>query len=145
MSFSLLTIISVYFEAVTAPLWMVLCSDKNIKKYQIVVSFVFLINFLGSLILLYFGAEPYHVMSLRIVVNLMLILVRLAFVKHRILDFPVFKWLSICFIKSGLIIVVPSVITGMLFAVSFSNNFVELFVNLKQNLRIKGSGAEVRG
>lgn len=128
VSFSLLTIISVYFEAVTAPLWMVLCSDKRIKKYQIVVSLVFLINFFGSLILLYFGTEPYHVMTLRIAVNIMLILVRLAFVKRRIVDFPVLQWLSICFIKNGLIVIVPLLVTGLLYTFAFKNNFVELLI-----------------
>lgn len=126
VSFSLLTIISIYFESVTAPLWMVLCSDKNIKKYQIAVSLVFSVNFIGSFILLYFGFKPYHAISLRIFVNIMLILVRLNFVKYKINEFSILQWLSLCFVKSCLIVVVPLLLTGLLYSVNFNNKYSEL-------------------
>lgn len=126
VSFSLLTIISIYFEAVTAPLWMVLCSDKNIKKYQIAVSLIFTINFIGSLILLYLGSEPYHVITLRIIVNIILIITRLLFVKSKIVDFPIKQWLHICFIRNSLILISPIIITYILYVQTYNNKFIEL-------------------
>ncbi len=124
--FSLLTIISLYFDAVTAPLWMVLCSDKNIKTYQIVVSLIFSINFMGSLILLYLNIEPYHVISLRIFVNILLILVRIHFIMKKIESFPTNQWLNICFVKNTLIVSIPLICTYAISQILFPNKIVEL-------------------
>ncbi len=126
--FSILAMISIYFEAITAPLWMVLCSDANIKKYQIVVSSIFLLNILFSWIFLAIGFPPYTVFAVRIFVNILLIIARLLFVKARVDSFQINIWIYDVFVKS-VIIIIPGIILGFVLRnIDYSFPIVRLLV-----------------
>lgn len=80
--FVVITLFCVYFEAISAPLWMLAYSNKNIKKYQIVVSFIYSLNFILSWFFLSFGAVPYVVLIIRLVIFVILLVIRLCYVYY---------------------------------------------------------------
>lgn len=124
--FCVLSLGYIYIEAISSPLWMVIYSDTNIKKYQIYISSVYSLNFFLSLLLLWIGMVPYIVMIVRIIVNIALALVRLIYVKKFLPEFNVYNWLSQVFLK-GMLIFAMSAIAPMLF-VHFvdCNRWIEL-------------------
>ncbi len=122
------SMVYIYLEAITAPLWMVLSSDKDIKLYQIVVSLIFLLNVLFSWCLLSLGTIPYIVIIVKIVVDALLIFARLCFVKRRIVNFSITEWT----IKS---VIIPFALTFMAAVAPFlifyyfkSNNLLLVFL-----------------
>lgn len=78
--FVVLTLFCVYFEAISAPLWMVAYSNNDIKKYQLAISVVYSLNFVLSWIFLYWGAIPYVVLIIRLIVFIVLLIIRLYYV-----------------------------------------------------------------
>lgn len=92
VEFCNLSMAYIFLEAITAPLWMVIASDKDIKNYQLIVSAIFLLNVVFSWILLAQGLAPYVVVIVKIVVDAMLIVARLFLVKGKIKDFSIREW-----------------------------------------------------
>lgn len=84
----------IYLEAITAPLWMVISSDRNIKNYQIIVSSIFLLNVVFSWVLLALDFPPFIVVIVKIVVDVILIAARLYLVKGRIELFSIHDWVK---------------------------------------------------
>ena len=82
IEFVVLTLLCVYFESISAPLWMLAYANKDIKKYQILISSVYSLNFLLSWIFLYLGAIPYVVLLIRLGIFMILLLIRLYYVYH---------------------------------------------------------------
>lgn len=126
VEFCVLSIISIYFEAITAPLWMILCSDADIKKYQLTVSAIFMFNLVLSWIFLELGFAPYIVTVVRILVNIILIIARLIFVKVKITGFNILKWTFDVFGKSVLIIALPLIVTLALYKLDYTNIWIRL-------------------
>jgi len=128
VEFCVLTMICVYLEAITAPLWMVLCSDTNIKVYQLTVSTIFLLNVFLSWIFMVLGQPPFTVMAVRIFVDVVLILTRLLFVKNKIEGFCVWGWIKDVFGNSVLIIIVPLLCTFVLSDLHYPNTIVRFLI-----------------
>ena len=100
VEFILFTLLAIYFDSISAPLWMIIYSQTNIRRYQIVISSVYSLNFFLGWLFLLMGAYPYSVIGVRIVVFVFLLLVRLSYVK---MIFPLFntrKWLKDVLLKS---------------------------------------------
>lgn len=89
---------------------MILCSDKDVKKYQIVISLIYSFNFIGAWILLKCGFPPYSVIVARILVYAIAIIARLWLVKERVPSFPVLKWIKEVLLKSMVVSIVPIVL-----------------------------------
>lgn len=128
VEFCMLSIISIYFEAITAPLWMILCSDADIKKYQLTVSAIFMLNIVLSWIFLELGFAPYIVTAIRIFVNIVLIIARLFFVRTKIAGFNIAKWAFDVFGKSVLIITLPLIATIVLGRFDYPNIWIRLMI-----------------
>lgn len=128
VEFCVLSIISVYFEAITAPLWMVLCSDTDIKKYQLTISAIFMLNLVLSWAFLKLGCAPYIVTAVRIFVNVVLIVARLFLVRAKLAGFNIFKWLYDVFGKSVLIIALPLIVTIVLCRLDYSYIWIRLLM-----------------
>lgn len=111
VEFCLLTLIANYIEALAAPLWMMIYAQSNIKKYQIITSCIFSLNFFGSWLFLFLDFPPFFVIIIRIVVYLLLISERLYFTKVYFKDFNYIKWTKEVIIKSCLIIAASSSLT----------------------------------
>lgn len=112
VEFCILTLLAIYFEAVSAPLWMTVYAQKNIKAYQIVISLVYSLNFFVGWIVLFLGAAPYSVITVRIFVFIALAGIRLFYTKKYFEQFNIRKWIVDVLLKSLLILFVSSLLTG---------------------------------
>lgn len=126
VEFCVLTLISIFIDSTSAPLWMILSSDKNVKKYQIAISFVYSFNFIGAWVLLYLGFPPYSVIIARILVYCIAIVTRLFLVKEKVPSYPVIFWLKEVVVKSLIIIAIPMFILLSISSISFGSEVVDL-------------------
>ena len=111
VEFCILSLVAIYFDSITAPLWMVLCSDEDIKRYQITVSLIFLLNILFSWIFLSMGFSPYVVMLVKASVSFLLIFARLGFVKRKVTSFSFIRWIRDVLGKSIILVSLPFILT----------------------------------
>lgn len=128
VEFCILTLLGIFLDGISAPLWMILCSDKDVKKYQIVISLIYSFNFIGAWILLNCGFPPYSVIVARIVVYAVAIIARLWLVKERVPSFPVSKWIVKVLLNSMVISIIPLLIFFVARNLIFGNPFIEILV-----------------
>lgn len=83
-SFCILLIISLIFDAISAPLYMSLQATGKIKTYQIAISSILLLNIVVSYILLYVGLPPISAMYVKCGVSVLCIILRFYFVHARL-------------------------------------------------------------
>lgn len=105
--FCIMTLICIYFDAMSNPLTTVITADKNIKVYQVFIASVYLIDFLISWCVLVMGALPYYVIVVRGLLSIVGMLVRLKMIKQKVIGFSVRRWLK-AIIGRGIIIVALS-------------------------------------
>ena len=77
-------IISMLFETISAPMYMVVQANGEIKKYQIIVSCILLFNVLLSYIFLSLGYDPIVVIIIRTIISALLLLFRIVYVSRLI-------------------------------------------------------------
>lgn len=95
------TLIALFFDSITGPLWMTINSQTNIKSYQIWTSLFFSMNFFIGWLILWPGIfPPYSVMIVRVFVFIALIGVRLYFTKKHFKDFSIKEWVFNVLLKS---------------------------------------------
>lgn len=128
VEFCILTLLGIFLDGISAPLWMILCSDKDVKKYQIVISLIYSFNFIGAWILLKCGFPPYSVIVARILVYAIAIIARLWLVKERVPSFPVLKWIKEVLLKSMVVSIVPIVLYVLIQKLIFDNPFLEIIL-----------------
>lgn len=128
VEFCILTLLGIFLDGISAPLWMILCSDKDVKKYQIVISLIYSFNFIGAWILLKCGFPPYSVIVARIVVYAVAITARLWLVKERVPSFPVLTWIMKVLLNSMVISIIPLLIYLVARNMIFGNPFIEILV-----------------
>lgn len=101
------TLIALFFDSITGPLWMTIGAQTDIKTYQIWTSLFFSMNFFIGWIMLLFGRfPPYSVVIVRVFVFIMLIVVRLYFTKKYFKQFNVIEWVTGVLWKSTLVFVI---------------------------------------
>lgn len=105
--FCILTLFCIYFDAMSNPLITVITADNNIKKYQIYIAAVHLMDFCISWSVLVLGALPYMVICVRAALCVAGMIIRLVFVKRRVCIFSVKEWTK-SVIGRGAIIVLLS-------------------------------------
>ena len=81
--FCILTLICIYFYAMSNPLTTVITADKNIKVYQVFIAIVYLMDFLISWSVLVMGALPYFVIVVRGLLSIVGMVVRLKMIKQK--------------------------------------------------------------
>lgn len=126
VEFCILTLLAIYFEAVSAPLWMTVYAQKDIKAYQIVISSVYSLNFFVGWIVLFLGAAPYSVITVRIFVFIALAGIRLFYTKKYFDQFNTKKWLVDVLLKSLLILLVSSIFTGVIMLFIECHKFIHI-------------------
>lgn len=112
VEFCIFTLITIYIEALSAPLWMVIYAQTDIRQYQIVISSVYSLNFFGGWIVLLWGAAPYSVILVRIIIYTFLAIIRLFFAKKIFPQLNIKKWLYEVVVKGFVIISIATTITG---------------------------------
>lgn len=126
VEFCLLTLLCMFIDAISAPLWMIAMADKNIKQYQIIISIIYLFNFIGAWCVLKLGCKPYSVIWVRCVVYAIAVCARLFLVKNKISSFSIYNWLRDCIINTIKILLLPIIILILISKIYFSNIYIEL-------------------
>lgn len=114
--FCILTLICIYFDAMSNPLTTVITADKNIKMYQVFIACVYLMDFLISWSVLFMGALPYCVIVVRALLSITGLIVRLWMMKQKVDGFMARRWLK-SIIGRGMVIVafsLPLIVLGQL-------------------------------
>lgn len=103
--FSFWIIISMLLETLSAPLYLVVQAEGRIRNYQIIVSLLFFLNIILSYLFLSLGYQPIIVVIIRVIIAVLLLTFRIAYVSsiigYRIVDYlvnvmiPIIKVLSI--------------------------------------------------
>lgn len=126
--FTILTLFAILIEALSAPLWMVVYSQSNIKKYQIYISSVYSMNFFLGWVALYLGFMPYVVITVRIGVFIILMFIRLWFVHIFVESFSIKLWLREVLLKSIIILLTSFLIVGIISKFLMINGFFHLVI-----------------
>ena len=122
------TLIAIYFEAISAPLWMIMYAQTNIRNYQLVTSSVYSLNFLIGWLIFWLGAAAYQIVVVRCAVFFALIFVRLYYTKTIFPQFSSRTWL-LQVLGGGLIIMLISgIITGIASSVIHANMFLHVCI-----------------
>lgn len=110
VSFVRLCLVYLMIDAISSSLWISAQAIGNIKKYQIIVSCILLLNIPIIYVLLKLGFSPESAVVIRIIMNFVAHCFRLVYLKNKI-NFPVKKYIKNvmlrCAVVSGLIIPIP--------------------------------------
>jgi O-antigen/teichoic acid export membrane protein len=82
--FCQLTIIYMLVETISGPLWMLVQATGNIKKYQIIISSILLLNIPVSYFILKSGMPPYFVIIGTIFIGIIALFFRISFLRFLI-------------------------------------------------------------
>ena len=126
--FCIFTLISIFIDAMSAPLWMIAMADNQIKKYQIIISIIYSFNFIGAWCVLKLGFPPYSVIIARCFVYSIAVIARLLLIKEKLASFSIRQWFYNCIICTLKIIVIPVVVMLSLSRIEFDNAYLELVV-----------------
>ncbi len=122
------TLVGIFFEAISAPLWMTIYAQTDIKKYQLVISAIYSLSFWGSWILYYFfDFKPYSVIILRSIVIFMMLWIRLQYIKKIFQQFEVWNWLKNVLLRSLLVITISFTFTQYIASFAYSDKLFEFF------------------
>lgn len=114
VEFCILGLVCIYFEAISAPLWMVIYSHTNIKRYQIVISAVYSLNFILGWVVLFWGMIPYSVLVIKLIVGIFLLVIRTIYAKKTFSQLDLSTWFKEVIIKSASITLISVVFIGLL-------------------------------
>lgn len=128
IEFCILTLVAIFIDCTSAPLWMILSSDKDVKKYQITISSIYAFNFIGAWILLALGFPPYSVIIARIAVYCVAIIARLLLVKERVPSYPIKTWFVEVVIGALKVMAIPVSVMLFISRYPINNSIVEFFV-----------------
>lgn len=126
VEFCILTLVGVFIDSMSAPLWMILSADKNIRKYQIVISTIYAFNFIGAYIFLKLGLPPYSVMIARIIVYTIAVVTRLVLTKEKLSSFPIRLWFIDVVFRSIIVTILPFVFYLFISNFAIENMFLQL-------------------
>lgn len=126
VEFCLFTLICIFIEAISAPLWMIAFADKNIRKYQIIMAVIYSFNFIGAWAVLALGFPPYSVIIVRCVVYSIAVFGRLLLVKEKLKSFSIKQWSYDCILRTIMIVTPPIVIMQFLTKIQITNSYIEL-------------------
>lgn len=127
VEFCVYTLIGMCIDSVSAPLWMILGSDKRIKKYQIIISIIYMFSFILGWIFLSLNLPPYSVIFARMIVYVSSLFARLLLVKEKVSVFRVSYWFSSVIFNTLKILILPILIICVLKTTRFDNRYFELF------------------
>jgi O-antigen/teichoic acid export membrane protein len=126
VTFTRLFLLFSLVDAICGPLWMSIQATGNIKRYQIIVSCFIFANLPLSFIFLYLGYSPIWVMIIKVVLNVVILIWRLFFLRNRI-HLPVLAFFYEVILPIILISAISSSITFYLF--SMFNGLLKFFVS----------------
>lgn len=87
--FCILFLTSSLLNSIGGPLWMSIFATGNIKTYQIFIFIAYALSLLGVFLAFMFGAGPEIGVAINALISVVILLIRLIFVKIRL---PIFSW-----------------------------------------------------
>lgn len=122
------TLVCIYLEALSAPLWMLVYAQTKIKRYQVVLSSVYGMNFVIGWIFLLTGLfPPYVVIQIRAFIFCILLFIRLYYAKYFFPYLQVKKWMTKVFLEPIAIFAVSFVLIYVLIDIlPISNRFLHI-------------------
>ena len=103
--FSICIILSLLIESYTGPLWMAVQATGNIRKYQIIISLSYLLDFCGGLLFLCLGYPPVSVFVVKVCVAVLVLFVR-TFLLNQMVDISLARFLVRVVLRSFVIFLV---------------------------------------
>lgn len=91
-SFSILIILFLLIDAISAPLWMSVAATGKIKNYQILMGLIIIMNLPIAYLCLKIGLPPYFVLIIRVLINLITYIVRIIYLNY-LFKFPTKKYI----------------------------------------------------
>ena len=128
VEFCVYTLLAIFIDAMASPLWLLLGADKDIKKYQIIISVIYSFTFIGSWIVLKLGFAPYSTIIVRGIVLFVGTIARLFLVKEKVASFSILTWIKEVIGKSILVSLIPVASCFVIGLLNFDNLIVELIV-----------------
>lgn len=80
--FCKLIIVTIFFDALSGPLWISVHATGNIKIYQSLISILLLLTIPIALIIVEIGGNPYLVLSVKLIINIVIYIFRLFYCKR---------------------------------------------------------------
>lgn len=134
VSFCRLIILSLLIDSLASPLWIVMQATGKMRKYQLTVSLIILMNLPVSYFLFWIGMPPDSILYVRLFINIILFYVRFKFVSRMALItgkeyiYDVILKIFIVFISSVIFPLIIAFLTdGLLRLFSTSVSFIALF------------------
>lgn len=106
--FCSLLLIATLINSISGPLWMSIFASGNIKRYQILLSIVYLLQIPAILLCFVSGLPPYYAIVVKVVAACVILLLRLYFNKTNVAGFEIrtyFKSVIVPLIVSTIVIV----------------------------------------
>lgn len=91
--FSILMIIFLLFDALSGPLWISVQATGKIKKYQLLMAFLILLNLPIALLLMYLNLSPIYIYIVRVVLNALTFFTRTLYL-YKLIQFPLHQYIS---------------------------------------------------
>ena len=126
IEFCILTLLAIFIDSTSAPLWMILSADKDVKKYQITMAVIGSFNFFGAWGLFVLGFPPYSVVIIRIIVICVGIIAKLFLVKERVPTYSVKIWFYEVVIGAIKVLAIPVAVLWFITRYSFGNDLANL-------------------
>lgn len=135
--FCKLIIVNRIIDSISGPLWMAVQATGNIKKYQIIVSSIILMNLVFSYLFLKMGFAPHVVYIVSIFINIILLIYRIIFL-HYLVQLPIKNFCTEVLFKLVIVTIlsipIPLLIRLNLDVNSILNVFIISFVSLLMTL-----------
>ena len=128
VEFCVITLVAIFIDSLSAPLWMILSADKNVKKYQIVISSIYVMIIVGSWIVLKLGFPPYSVIIVRVIVYCVAVAARLILVKEKVSEFSIIQWLRVVPLKTISVAIIPVASCFLIGLMNISGQLWELLI-----------------
>lgn len=91
--FSRLIIIFLLFDAISGPLWISVQATGKIKKYQLLMAFLILLNLPFTFLILSSGGSPIYVFMGRVAINIITLMVRVVYLRS-LIDLPARQYVT---------------------------------------------------
>lgn len=126
--FCVLMMIYALSESLSAPMWMTIQATGKIKKYQIIISSVMVMNIVFSYIFLNIGFRPVIVLIIKCCLDLCYLIIRLSFIK-KMIKFSIQEYIIKVFIPLSVIVLLTS--TSILIVHHYMNEgWLRIFISI---------------
>lgn len=127
--FCIFTLLCIYLDSISAPLYMVVYSQTNIRKYQLIISSVYSLTFFGGWLVLLMGVLPYMVMVVRLCVFMVLLIIRTIYVKKVFSVFNIKDWYSEIIVKGLFVaVILYLIIWALLSIMTLPSHFLKIII-----------------